>query len=62
VARRDRLDVALFQYSGVGEFGAGGVWFGEAYVAALPSARAVCAGDAAACGSEGAEFLKEFQD
>jgi hypothetical protein len=58
VARRDRLDVALFQRGGLGEPGAGGFWPGEAHAAALPRAGAVGAGDAAAGCGEGTEFLK----
>jgi hypothetical protein len=56
MARRDRLDVALFQHRGVGELGAGGVWVGEAFVAALSRAGAAVAGYAAAGCGEGAEF------
>ena len=56
MARRDRLDVALFQRGGVGEPGAGGLRAGEAAVAALSRACAAYSSDAAAGCGEGAEF------
>ena len=58
MARRDRLDVALFQHGGVGEPGAGGLWSGEAPIAALSRAGAAIAGYAAAGRGEGAVFVK----
>ena len=51
---RNGLDVALFQYGGVGEPGAGGLRAGEALGAALSRAGAAGAGDAAAGCGEGA--------
>ena len=56
MARRDRLDVALFQHRGVGEPGAGGLRFGDALLPRYRLRRR-CAGYAAAGCGEGPVVL-----
>lgn len=58
MARRDRLDVALFQHGGVVEPRAGWLRLGETPVAALSGADAAVAADAAAGCGKGAVFIK----